>query len=292
MSRAVFLMHPGNEHLPKRGADGHFRWNVDRHLRKFLVGRARIARDLAGTSASSDQLSSVGFWGEWEACSIARRFDGRLEEPTAWHEPLVRCPAPMDGQNTDPWVFGSPMYYSNCNQYRGRVLKELGDRDVVFFGSLRKLNPDGSPADRFNFRLDTVFVVGGSEPYVPDDASSWPSDVHPLFRENVLQRLASQTREYSLYRAAMLTDVTPGRPFSWVPCRSFEGDPVAGRFPRPLIAQLFDTDLGNYGQLAHHVLPVSGEDAWSTVTEYCLSEGLELATQIELPTKAEDCPWA
>jgi hypothetical protein len=109
---AIFVQfpHPGGEHYPPTDT---MPWNLGRHRRKFLRSGGRLV-DPDGRH----RFAEVVFWGEWEAPSwIDRRWPAGGGLPRALHRPYWFRPAPdSPRQNTDPWVFGERMLYSNCRQ--------------------------------------------------------------------------------------------------------------------------------------------------------------------------------
>jgi hypothetical protein len=95
--------------------------------------------------------------------------------------PLARLRSAAGGfrQNTDPWVWGDRMIYSNCKQVFGperrptfmqRLTQRLTRGSVIRFGS----TIDGE------FCVDTVFVVASAEPWVPAEVADL--DVEDAFK--------------------------------------------------------------------------------------------------------------
>ncbi|WIY06764.1 hypothetical protein QRX60_24005 [Amycolatopsis mongoliensis] len=152
----VQFPHPGAEH---RFAGDEMPWNVGRHGRKFLVA--------PGQYVDGDDQRREGemvFWAEWEPPSrVERRWPDEDDLPRALHRPYwTRPPRSWPRQNTDPWVFGERMIYSNCKQTAGTprrrtAMQSLPLGSLICFGSTRH--------DRF--RVDTVFVVAGAQPWTP-----------------------------------------------------------------------------------------------------------------------------
>lgn len=109
---AMFVQfpHPGGEHYPPTDT---MPWNLGRHRRKFLRSGGRLVHPDGRHS-----VAEVVFWGEWEAPSwIERRWPAGGGLPRALHRPYWFRPASdSPRQNTDPWVFGERMLYSNCRQ--------------------------------------------------------------------------------------------------------------------------------------------------------------------------------
>ncbi len=144
-------------------------WNVDDHRRKFLLAPGSYV-DAEDRHPHRDDLV---FWGEWEPPSqIVQRWprDGRL--PRALHRPFWVRPATAGSrQNTDPWVFGEQMLYSNCKQITGKTrratsMQRLAVGSVICFGST--LDHD--------FCVGTVFVVAIAHPWTAADAEELDVD--------------------------------------------------------------------------------------------------------------------
>jgi hypothetical protein len=172
------------------------------------------------------------------------------------------------------------MRYSNCRQLRHPSLRELDPGDVVFFGSLKKRDQDGAPAERFGFFLDTVFVVGSAAGHPPH-----PTEEHDLlFRRAVLERLASNLRpRLTLYKGRMLHPQGEAGLFSWVPCRPLvSGDPEHGQFARPMINQVLGlVDVGSNPRLPYREVELAPDLAWKLVADRCTSLGLNMAIRID-----------
>jgi len=151
----VQFPHPGGEHAPKGNL---MPWNTEAHRRKFLTSPGRF--DEGGRAEEAEMV----FCGEWEPpSSIVRRWqpNGRLAR--VLHRPYWASPSDdQPRQNTDPWVFGDHMMYSNCKQVTGSernptTMQNLTRGSVICFGST---------IDN-EFCLDTMFVVSSSEPWTP-----------------------------------------------------------------------------------------------------------------------------
>lgn len=151
----VQFPHPGREADPRSGHAWSFR--TASHARKFMQMRGGwIEAD--GTTGSGDLWA----WGEWEPQSRLLR---RLRQPDPISSPaclwLPYYTIPDDGceglHNTDPFIFGDQMLYSNCRQSSSPRLRSLDRGSVVVFGSRK--------ADRW--LLDTVLVVADFVDYSP-----------------------------------------------------------------------------------------------------------------------------
>jgi hypothetical protein len=153
----VQLPHPGGEHHP---ATDDMPWNVGPHRRKFLIAPGRYV-DAAEQLAAAELV----FWGEWEPPShVEQRWPASGRLPRVLQRPYWITPATAEPrQNTDPWVWGEQMLYSNCRQTVGSnrtSMQRLTSGSVICFGS----TPGGE------FCIDTVFVIASAEPWLPANA--------------------------------------------------------------------------------------------------------------------------
>ena len=132
------------------------------------------------------------------------------------------------------------MRYSNCRQARNPVLRNLEAGDVIFFGSLKK----GRTERRFNFYLDTVFVVAAGHEYQKAPRLQVPeaARVDAIYLEHGLERLGHPfpKRGHVLYDGAKLGESGERALFSLVPCKAWQGDPASARFARPMINDIFE----------------------------------------------------
>lgn len=268
----VLFFHPGGatEHIEGRRP---WRSNSEPHERAFLrsAGRAR--------SSSSDgghvYEGPLTFWGEWEADAVGFALDpgGPTGLPTSVLEPALPSTRANLGSlhNTDPFVFGGPFLYSNCQQPWSPLLRSLERGDVIFFGS----QLDGA------FVLDTVFVVDRRYPFVPArlTAASLPN-LPESFRSATLgplsykicdaERTAPPETELSLYVGA-----TPDAPvdgmFSFVP--ALGARPEARPFKRPSLCP------SRQGQ----GISTKTEVCWADAVRVVLDAGLLLGTHFDEP---------
>ena len=289
MSRVLMLTHPGGEHVPPaRSGRGEvlYPWNTNSaHRRKFLICGARLAEAHGGGYGMASEARQVALWGEWEPPSMAMRQSSSQEPmtPGAWHRPLLDKTSlndpPRDAQNTDPWIFGPVMRYSNCRQTRHAALRELNAGDVLFFGSLKRRDRHGARADRFGFFLDTVFVVGKSAPHPQ------PTEERDhLFRRAVLKRLRDDVLlGLTMYDGRMLDSESSAGLFCWVPCRPLVGgDPQSGRFARPLVNEVLGLpDVGSNPRLPYREIPLAPDVAWKLVADHCANLGLNMAVRVD-----------
>lgn len=166
----VQFPHPGGEHRPDCGE--HIGWNLryrngraNPHRRKFL--------EFPGEWTDSDgrcHSDTLWAWGEWEAestriQSFSRPTDDRHSPRRLWRPYWILQPNHDGLHNTDPFIFGNRILYSNCGQNAEskRALRHLARGSVMAFGSGKKR--DGEPF----WVLDTILVVSDSCWYDPAD---------------------------------------------------------------------------------------------------------------------------
>lgn len=196
---AMFVQfpHPGGEHRPRSET---MPWNTGKHRRKFLRGSGEFV-DADDRRASAELV----FWGEWEPPSrIERRWPREGRKPRALHRPYWhRGTAAGARQNTDPWVFGEQMLYSNCRQLVGRQRRATSIQDlpvgsVICFGSTISSR----------FCVDTVFVVASSVRWTPAEADEL--DVDDAFKictgDSIVASGNDAHADLTLYRGASFED--------------------------------------------------------------------------------------
>jgi hypothetical protein len=137
-------------------------WNDGDHRRKFIKSFGKYVDE-------KDQAheGEIMFWGEYEACSEVKKIEYE-EKPSEYmpryiHTPIykklneyIKAPTfPVKSreevlcwQNTDPYVFGNFIIYSNCHMGKHDFLKKLEQKSVVVMGSKKG-----------EFRADTVLVI-------------------------------------------------------------------------------------------------------------------------------------
>ena len=212
--------HPGREHEPDSG--GVKAWNPSHlsHRRKFMQFRGGwVDRD------SGRCTGDLVAWGEWEPESeLVRELDqpgGDSLYPRYLWNPYYTPKDDHTGlHNTDPFIFGERIMYSNCGQAAKPGLKHLGDGSVIAFGSGK--NVEG----RRRRVLNTVLVVKDSVLY--DAAYRLDHWVPEAFMVAMGEML---TRSGRLYLGATPDDSVDGM-FSFFPASSAGG---TSGFPRPLI---------------------------------------------------------
>ena len=270
----VQFPHPGAEHRP---AHDETPWNVGKHRRKFLLSPGRYV-DHHGQVVEDN----LAFWGEWEPPSrVEQRWhlEGRL--PRAIHIPYWKRPAGGGSrQNTDPWVWGERMLYSNCKQTTGperraTSMQRLVPGSVICFGS----------TIGGEFCADTIFVVASAEPWVP--AASDRLDVDRAFMVCTGESLTSTGRDahmcLTLYRSATVDDPFEGM-FSFIPARP--ADNADARFSRPVVDLPGLINPANRQSTWGSTRPLSVEavrDAWASLRDQVLAQGLFLGVTVQLP---------
>jgi hypothetical protein len=292
-STAFFVQfpHPRAEHVP---AGDHMPWNIGDHGRKFLVARGEYLDD--GDEVTEGELA---FWAEWEPPSrVVLRWPASGWLPRALHHPYWMRPTTTGfRQNTDPWVWGERMLYSNCKQTSGRPqrrpnsMQRLTRGSVICFGS----RLDGE------FCVDTVFVVGSAEQWDPAELAAL--EVDDAFKICTGQSMltgepgedspaASCTAgaTFTLYRGATVDEPVEGM-FSFVPARRADG--IDCRFGRPPV------------QLPRFINPASTQSTrgskrplamgtlrslWDQVRRQVEAEDLLLAVRLQTPERQDDSP--
>lgn len=283
-STAYFIQfpHPGQEQAPRD-----MPWNTQTHRRKFLIGSGRYLED--GDAVADADLV---FWGEWEPPSrVITTWPPSGRMPRAIHRPHWIRPARNTArQNTDPWVWGERMLYSNCRQTSGSPIRtpnsmqRLTRGSVICFGSTL----DGA------FCLDTVFVVGSAEPW--DPAHGVAADIDEAFRICTSDPLIARDDEsgvalscatgalFTLYRGATVDDPVEGM-FSFVPARP--ADARDRRFARPAVRLSIDrinpantqSTLGSKSALRLDEV----RDLWDRVRHQVEAEDLLLGVHLRTP---------
>jgi hypothetical protein len=137
MTTFVQFPHLGGEHRPE---SDDMPWNTGAHGRKFLISDGRYVDANNGV-----RQGELVFWGEWEPPSRVEHWwprDGRL--PRVLHRPYwVRG----IGQNTDPWVFGDRMRYSNCRQAIGAARRSTSMQTLSPVHGMYSFVPAKPPGD-------------------------------------------------------------------------------------------------------------------------------------------------
>lgn len=279
----VQFSHPGREHEPDPG--GGKAWNTwdSSHARKFMQFRGRwITED--GTTRSGDLWA----WGEWEPESdLIRRLkqpeDNWLYPGYLWDPYYVPKDDYQRLHNTDPFIFGERLLYSNCGQPSKPGLTALREGSVVAFGSGRKIEGER------RWMLDTVLVVADSIDYAGPEARLVLENCTPgAFLEVTGGPIVdNEEAAFRLYRGATPEEPADGM-YSFFPALPAGGE--AG-FTRPLI------DLpSEYFNPRSWQAPkglwrerTSGElrGLWQCLVDQVHAAGLVLGTYAELPERRE-----
>jgi hypothetical protein len=257
----VQFPHPGGEHHPPTD---NMAWNTGHHRRKFLIapGRYLDGDDQMGTA-------DLVFWAEWEPPSrVERRWPASGRLPRALHRPSWSEPTRRVRQNTDPWIWGEPMIYSNC--------KQIGPRPHRFGSTI-----DGE------FCVDTVFVVASAEPWMPAEGAYLAVD--EAFKTCTAGAIAARRSDahlpLTLYRGATADNPVQDM-FSFVPARRADRDDL--RFPRPpIILPGFINPAGRQSTWgSKRPLPMTTlRDSWEAVRHQVLTADLLLAVWVRTPDR-------
>lgn len=272
-ARFVQFPHPGAEHVPSSDT---MPWNTVEHRRKFLLAHGQYL-DRSGGRRTGD----VVFWGEWEPPSeVLRRWPAQGRLPRVLHRPYWTKPASGGfRQNTDPWVWGDVMIYSNCKQLTGpdrrpTSMQRLPEGSVIVFGS----TIDGV------FCADTVFVVATAEPWVPAELAE--ADEQDAFAVCTVGAIAASDRDahvrLTLYRGATLERPVAGMS-SFVPALPHGED---ARFARPAIRVdgLINPASRQSTRGSKDPLPrTTVQEAWRTVFDQVAAAGLVHAVRLDVP---------
>ena len=273
----VQFPHPGGEHHPPGAA---MPWNVGTHRRKFLLAPGRYL----GPDDDVVQAAELALWAEWEPPSqIIARWPVRGQLPRALHRPYWTYPVGAGlRQNTDPWVWGQRMLYSNCKQTHGPAhrptsMQRLTRGSVICFGS----------AIGSDFCADTVLVIASAQPWTAADETIGRR-LGQAFRACTAGAIASGDGSwarvgFTLFRGATFADPVEGM-YSFVPAMPVRGD--YPRFARPPIRLpgLINPASRQAAKGSHRPRPAPVvRDAWEAIRHQILTAGLVLAVQIATP---------
>lgn len=282
--RFVQFPHPGSEHAPQTTV---MPWNTADHRRKFLLHSGRYV-DADDTIREGELV----FWGEWEPPSdVVARWSAEGHLPRALHRPWWYTP-PDDWsrQNTDPWVYGPQMLYSNCKQ-RKRIstrststrptsMQDLSVGSVICFGSTKGEE----------FCLDTLLVVAAAETWVPADVDDL--DLDEAFVVCTGRSLAAAhehaTQPFILYRGATIDDPVAGM-YSFVPAR--RADEPDFRFARPpvrLPGLINPRSRQSVRGINEHRTMDEVRNAWEAIRSLVLDAGLLLGVSLTTPPRRDD----
>ena len=299
----VQFPHPGYEHRPARGVQM-IGWNErcrndkqNPHKRKFM----RLRGEWADEDGINKGCGDLWAWGEWEAesaliCKLdVPEDDSRGPHPRYLWDPYyeIRKDGYKGLHNTDPFIFGERLLYSNCGQTANskRSLKCLGRGSVIAFGSGKKIKGE------WKWMLDTVLVVKDSIRYDPlNPRKALECKVPEAFLNVTGGPLADNPEkspdsgfcgrgetELRLYRGATPKDKVQEM-FSFFPARPAGG---SSGFPRPLITlpnEYFTPDNTQAPKGAtRHLTDDKLLCLWRQIAAQVQKNGLVLGTRAELP---------
>ncbi len=279
--RFVQFPHPGPEHKPDRsGGKG---WNTLRHnhARKFMEFDGRWTEE--DGSAGSGSLRA---WGEWEAESELIRELIRPGQDSQYPRYLWRpFYAPKKNyrllHNTDPFIFGERLLYSNCKQVSLPSLTRLERGSVIAFGSSMKIEGE------WKWALDTVLVVADSLMYAASEArqvlADTTSEVFLAVTGGPI--MAREKASFRLYFGATPEDPVEGM-YSYFPAMPAQGD--AG-FPRPLIdlprKYLNPSSRQSPKGVRSNRTSEELREIWNSLVAQTIEAGLVLGTHAALPER-------
>jgi hypothetical protein len=280
VSSVVLFNHPGGEHY----GEGGYPWNCGPHRRKYLVCQGQEAIRANGGWAISGESRRQVVWAEYEPDTTAKWFqtDPEPGEPWSWHERGPVPAAPRGAANTEPWIFGKAFRYFLCRQESLTYLKELQVGDLILFGSWLKQGAEGQASGRFNFFLDTVFVIDDSIMWSDRDEAGIPKYLlDPAFVHATFNRSGCGPRR-RFYWGKMLSEKASKEPFCWAPCEPWLEGEHPPRRRRPLIGDLFG-HYANNGQVFRKREDLDPGEAWKLVTRRCLDLGYSLGVHFDNP---------
>jgi hypothetical protein len=221
--KAIQFMHPGKEYLfPQKDRNIHYcqeknirYWNSKgKHFRKYLKASGEYLCNLS----QNTQKGELYFWGEWEGASYYEKLNS--DSPAYLHKPTLKYKPVKVVSNTDPFVFASNFYYTNCMQCSKKILRELQENDLILFGSYSKQG----------FLLDTLFVVKSSKRFEEVKFNECPKALVELTLKQLEKykdcepeidlcksvKKQNECKEWIFYEAKMFDD--DKEYFSFVPC--------------------------------------------------------------------------
>ncbi len=281
----VQFSHPGWEHEPDRG--GGKAWNsyAHSHMRKFMQLRG------AWVSEAGDRVTGdLRAWGEWEPESeLIRELDqpnGNSRYPRyLWHPYYAPKDDYRELHNTDPFIFGDHILYSNCGQPSKKGLTHLGEGSVIAFGSGKKIDGERK------WMLDTVLVVREFVDYGAPEARMALEDWGPeAFLVATGEPLIDNNEEapLRLYQGATPDDPVDGM-FSFFPATLKSGD---SGFPRPLIELPSEYFNPRSWQAPKGLWRGRSADElrglWESLVQQVRDAGLVLGTYAELPERRDE----
>lgn len=279
LDRRCFIQfpHPGGEYRP--GPSGVDEWNplCCDHARKFMQFDGEWADD-----AGSRHSGELWAWGEWEAPSELLR---ELDKPYSseyprylWSPYFTELPGGYEGlHNTDPFIFGEEILYTNCKQLAFPALRHLDRGSVIAFGSMKN----------YRWILDTVFVVAESVDYTAPEARVALADhASDAFLEVTAGPLADndETASFRFYRGATPEDPVNGM-FSFFPAMIAGGSVGFERPGIELPKFCFTETLRRGIKTTCGLAPTTLADLWQSLVEQVRNADLVLGTHAVLPER-------
>ncbi len=258
-------------------------WNDEEsHKRKFLSTRSCFIKNMGDCFDTTPICSEAQFWGEWEAQSefslTGNGYSTGNCLPHAIHKPFYEFNK-VGRHNTDPFIFGSHFYYTNCKQKNkgaGKKMLQLTAGSIVVFGS---------EFDKSDFMIDTVFVV--DEHSSMFDYRNNPLDYPQALQDVTLNLNGGLSNWHMLYKGKMfnqssLFNPELSTPFSFVPLKiQHEGK----GFERPVLDwKRFGFKKPGSGTVLHTVSG-SESDFWRGIVFEMLRQGYSLGVKFDMPKR-------
>ena len=290
---AIQFLHPGREKTEEIIIGNAGGRPCQQHGRKFVEGCGDYFADELEEKKDQPKQQQIMFWCEYEQQLKYDKLCGRphIDGYPRYIQTLrPACYRQSYGEitgciNTDPYIFGRYMLYSNCRQKRSYLLRNLLPGLVIVFGS--RVNG--------HFCFDTVFVVSrplctftrrdGREVLgkLKDEGAIsenfWQATVEPLLHDD-----NAEDCEFVLYESATYQNRVDGM-YSFFPCKL--KDEIG--FPRPAAT----APCINHKMWTGIRTLVSNEDAkgcfnvWESLRRDVLENGLYLGVRAEEPGERE-----
>ncbi len=283
--KVIQFLHPGKEYLfPKKDRNNGYSqekniryWNSkDRHFRKYLKANGEYLYNLS----QNTQKGELYFWGEWEGASYYEKLNS--DSPAFLHKPTLEYKPDKVVFNTDPFVFSSTFYYTNCMQSSKKVLRNLQENDLILFGSYSKQG----------FLLDTLFVVKSAKRLEEVKYNQYCKAFVELTLKQLKENKSCETEIKScksvekcnnsegliLYEAKTFND--DNNYFSFVPCHT----KLENNYGHQRLLLDYGNnfiDLGKNTQGIKQLNLFNTEEIWKKIVDEALRQGFALATSFE-----------
>jgi len=254
-------------------------WNNEpSHKRKFIRQLGWYLENIGNSFDIKPQKGEICFWGEWEPQSkfelTGNRYTGTPYLPHAIHYPLFSMRG-IGRHNTDPFVFGDHFYYTNCKQNSYPMLRSLTNGSIIIYGSEK---------NKTDFLIDTVFVVGNSEPVA--NYHLHPTTYPTILRQATIDLHGGLPHNMMLYQGKMYDlnkHYSENEPytFCFVPCM-INCDSIG--FERPVIDwQKFKLKKPGAGTVTKKVDYSSESNFWHDLVAELIKQGFSLGIKLEMP---------